>query len=116
MAYPCLPTQISATVGLLLSAFSNVGIHNLFAEYNSALSAMAIAGGAGQPELVAQKVREIIESGTLKLRHPVGPDAEPFLGWRASLNDEAWVEWGAQSDADWLKAVKADFGMDLKLE
>ena len=74
-----------------------------------------MAAGAGQPQVVAQKVREIVESGTWQLRHPVGPDAEPFLGWRASMDDENWVHWSAQSDADWLKAVKADFGMDLKL-
>ena len=81
-----------------------------------AMFAASLAAGAGQPDLVAKKIRDIIESGTTKLRHPVGPDADGFLGWRASLNDEAWVEWGAQSDADWLKAVKNDFGMDLKLE
>lgn len=75
-----------------------------------------LAAGAGQPEMVAQTIREIVESGTMQLRHPVGPDAEPFLGWRASLNDESWVQWGAQSDADWLKTVKADFGMDLKFD
>jgi hypothetical protein len=34
------------------------------------------------PTIVAEKIREIIESGTQKLRHPVGPDAEGFLGWR----------------------------------
>ncbi len=82
----------------------------------AAMFAATLAAGAGQPELVGQKVREIVESGTTQLRHPVGPDAAPFLGWRVSLNDEAWVAWGAQSDADWLKAVKTDFGMDLKLE
>ena len=71
--------------------------------------------GAGQPGMVAQKVREIVESGTWQLRHPVGPDAAPFLGWRGSMSDERWVDWSAQSDADWLKSVKADFGMDLKL-
>jgi hypothetical protein len=27
------------------------------------------------PSLVAAKIREIIESGTWQLRHPVGPDA-----------------------------------------
>lgn len=74
------------------------------------------AAGAGQPQAVAQKVREIVESGTWQLRHPVGPDAEPFLGWRGSMNDESWVAWSAQSDSDWLKSVKADFGMDLKLD
>ena len=82
----------------------------------AALFQATMAAGAGQPQVVAQKVREIVESGTWQLRHPVGPDAEPFLGWRRSLDDDGWVNWGAQSDADWLKAVKADFGMDLKLE
>lgn len=82
----------------------------------AALFEGAMASAPSQPILVAQKVREIIESETRQLRHPVGPDAKPFLDWRASMNDENWVQWGAQSDADWLKAVKADFGMDLKLD
>lgn len=75
-----------------------------------------MAAGAGSPELVGEKVREIAESGTWLMRHPVGPDAEPFLGWRRSMNDEDWAQWNAQSDSDWLKAVKADFGMDLNLD
>lgn len=82
----------------------------------AAMFAATLAAGAGQPELVGQKIRDIIESGTTQLRHPVGPDADAFLGWRASLSDEAWVNWGAQSDADWLKATKSDFGMDLTLD
>jgi NAD(P)-dependent dehydrogenase (short-subunit alcohol dehydrogenase family) len=82
----------------------------------AALFDATIAAGAGQPELVGQKVREIVESGTWQLRHPVGPDAEPFLAWRRSMSDENWVQWSAQSDSKWLKAVKADFGMDLKLD
>ena len=82
----------------------------------AALFQGTMAAGAGQPQVVAQKVREIVESGTWQLRHPVGPDAEPFLGWRGSMTDEKWVQWGAQNDSDWLKSVKADFGMDLKLE
>ena len=82
----------------------------------AALFEGTMAAGAGQPQVVAQKVREIVESGTWQLRHPVGPDAEPFLGWRGSMSDEKWVQWGAQGDSDWLKSVKADFGMDLKLE
>ena len=82
----------------------------------AALFEATIAAGAGTPQVVGQKVREIVESGTWQLRHPVGPDAEPFLGWRASMNDENWVKWNAQSDSEWLKAVKADFGMDLKLD
>ena len=66
------------------------------------------------PKLVKapEKIREIIESGTQKLRHPVGPDAEGFLGWRASLTDEEWVEWGALSDDAWYERVAKDFGLD----
>src|SRR5262249_45854524 len=82
----------------------------------AALFEGTFAAGAGQPQVVAQKVREIVESGTWQVRHPVGPDAEPFLGWRGSMTDEKWVDWGAQNDSDWLKSVKADFGMDLKLD
>ena len=82
----------------------------------AALFEGTMTAGAGQPQVVARKVREIVESGTWQLRHPVGPDAEPFLGWRGSMSDEKWVQWGAQSDSDWLKSVKADFGMDLKLD
>ncbi len=64
------------------------------------------------PSLVAEKIREIIESGTQQLRHPVGPDAEGFLAWRASLNDEDWVEWGALSDDAWYERIGKDFGLD----
>lgn len=66
------------------------------------------------PAIVAEKIREIIESGTLKFRHPVGPDAEAFLGWRASLNDEEWVEWGSLPDEAWYERVGKDFGLDAR--
>ena len=66
------------------------------------------------PAIVAEKIREIIESGTHKLRHPVGPDAEAFLGWRASLTDEEWVEWGALPDEAWYERVGKDFGLDAR--
>src|SRR3954452_9948664 len=46
------------------------------------------------PGIVAEKIRDIVESGTQILRHPVGPDADAFLSWRASLSDDQWVEWG----------------------
>jgi NAD(P)-dependent dehydrogenase (short-subunit alcohol dehydrogenase family) len=66
------------------------------------------------PAIVAGKIREIIESGTQKLRHPVGPDAEGFLGWRASMTDEDWIEWGALSDEAWYDRVRSDFGLDAR--
>ena len=66
------------------------------------------------PTIVAEKIREIIESGTQKLRHHVGPDAEGFLGWRASMTDEEWVEWGALPDELWYDRVAKDFGLDAR--
>lgn len=66
------------------------------------------------PSLVAEKVLEIAASGTWELRHPVGPDAAPFLGWRQAMSDEAWVAFGALDDAAWYDRVKADFGMDAR--
>jgi NAD(P)-dependent dehydrogenase (short-subunit alcohol dehydrogenase family) len=66
------------------------------------------------PTLVAEKIREIIESGTWQLRHPVGPTAVPFLEWRASMNDEEWVNWAALDDDAWSERVQRDFGLDVK--
>lgn len=57
------------------------------------------------PTVVAEKILDIIASGTQKLRHPVGPDAEGFLAWRASLTDEQWADWGALPDDAWYDYV-----------
>lgn len=66
------------------------------------------------PSVVAAKILEIAESGTWQLRHPVGPDAVPFLSWRAALTDEEWVDWGTLDDDAWYARVKADFGLDAR--
>jgi NAD(P)-dependent dehydrogenase (short-subunit alcohol dehydrogenase family) len=64
------------------------------------------------PLLVAERIRDVIESGTWLLRHPVGPDALPFLGWRSAMTDEEWVQWGALEDEEWYQRVQNDFGLD----
>ena len=66
------------------------------------------------PGLVAEAIREIIENGTCQLRHPVGPDAAPFLDWRNGMTDEEWVEWGALDDDAWYERVLQDFGLDAR--
>jgi len=73
----------------------------------------SLAQPAG-PAIVAEKIREIIESGTWQLRHPAGPDALPFLGWRASMTDEQWINWGALDDNAWYERVLKDFGLDVR--
>ncbi len=67
------------------------------------------------PSVVAGVIRDIIESGTWKLRHPAGPDAEPFLGWRAAMTDEQWIEFNALDAEGFKQRVKSDFGLDLDL-
>ena len=66
------------------------------------------------PSLVAEKVLEIATTRTWQLRHPVGPDAAPFLGWRSQMSDEAWVDFGALDDDAWYDRVKSDFGLDAR--
>jgi len=64
--------------------------------------------------LVADTILEIAESGTWILRHPVGPDAQPFIDWRASMTDEQWIDHNAATDEEWYAATERDFGMDLR--
>jgi NAD(P)-dependent dehydrogenase (short-subunit alcohol dehydrogenase family) len=66
------------------------------------------------PTLVADKILEIAESHSWKLRHPVDPDAEPFIQWRRSMTDEAWVDWNAVNDDDWYEAVQNTFGLNAR--
>lgn len=66
------------------------------------------------PILVAEKILEISEGNTWKLRHPVGPDSEPFIQWRASMSDEQWIDWNAASNEDWYKSVEQDFGLNAR--
>jgi NAD(P)-dependent dehydrogenase (short-subunit alcohol dehydrogenase family) len=51
------------------------------------------------PSLVAEKILEVADSGTWQLRHPVGPDAQPFIQWRTQMTDEDWVDMNAGDDA-----------------
>jgi NAD(P)-dependent dehydrogenase (short-subunit alcohol dehydrogenase family) len=72
-------------------------------------------GQSGPASGVAQKVREIVESGTWQLRHRWSPMRSPsWAGADRALR--IGFQWSAQGDSDWLKPVKADFGMDLKLD
>lgn len=66
------------------------------------------------PELVADTIRDIVESDSPRFHYPVGPDAAPFLAWRASMTDEQWVEWNAADDETWYTNVEQTFGLDAR--
>ncbi len=64
------------------------------------------------PSLVAGKILEVAQSDSWKLRHPVGPDALPFLQWRSGMTDEQWVDLNASDDETWNRSLQRDFGME----
>ncbi len=68
------------------------------------------------PDLVANLMLDLVNSPTDKLRHPVGPDAVPFIEWRASMTDEEWVDWQATDDESWYNNVEETFGLKAKLD
>ena len=68
------------------------------------------------PFLVADKIVEIVKYETWKLRHPVGPDAEPILAYRASMTDEQWIDLHSlKSDQEWAAVIKRDLGLEVVL-
>jgi len=67
------------------------------------------------PYVVGEKICEIVESAGWQLRYPVGPDAEPFLKWRASKIDEEIVQLGGATDDEFKSIVKREFGLDVAL-
>lgn len=64
--------------------------------------------------VVANTIFAIADGKTWQLKHPAGPDAVPFLGWRTSMTDEQWIDWNAQTDDQWFDAMESTFGMNLK--
>lgn len=48
--------------------------------------------------VVAEKILEIIQSGTWKFRHTAGPDADAYINSRMAMSDEDWINRGAGID------------------
>jgi NAD(P)-dependent dehydrogenase (short-subunit alcohol dehydrogenase family) len=97
---------------------THIGIAQGLSPYPQQLRVAAMFRGVLKnpvpPSVVAEKILEIAASGTWQLRHPVGPDAEPFLGWRKAMSDAEWVAWGALDNDAWYERVQADFGIDAR--
>lgn len=64
--------------------------------------------------LVADAVVEFASGDSWVLRHPVGPDALPFIQWRMSMTDEEWTDRNSLQDEEWYDAVERDFGMNAR--
>jgi NAD(P)-dependent dehydrogenase (short-subunit alcohol dehydrogenase family) len=67
------------------------------------------------PYVVGEKICDIAEGTSWQLRYLVGPDAEPFLKWRASKTDEEIVQLGGATDDEFRSTAKREFGLDIAL-
>jgi len=84
-----------------------------YAERLSALFTASLKNPVS-PTVVADKILEIAQNETIQLRHPVGPDAIPFLDWRQSMSDEDWIALSSLEDDAWYTRIEADFSMELR--
>jgi len=82
--------------------------------YGGIFRASFESGTPRPPGLVAKAIREIIEGGTWKLRHPVGPNSAEYIAWRKAKTDEEMVEWGALDDDAWYERVQQELGLDAR--
>jgi NAD(P)-dependent dehydrogenase (short-subunit alcohol dehydrogenase family) len=81
----------------------------------NALFAASLNAGQVPADLVADRIVEILAAQDPPLRNPVGPDAEPFLGWRNAMSDEEWVTLGGLADdEEYAARIQQDFGLDLR--
>jgi len=64
--------------------------------------------------LVAEKILEVANNGTWKLRHLVGPDAAPLVEWRRKMTDEEWIDLYASDDESWYAKLERDFGFSVR--
>lgn len=66
------------------------------------------------PQLVAEKIREIIESGTWQFRHPVGPNAGPAIANRRATSDEDYIALHGADDDAWYDAMERATGLKIR--
>ncbi len=65
------------------------------------------------PDVVGEQIKEIIESDNIKLRYPVGPDAQLLIDWRNSFSDEEWIQMSNLDDKAWRERIKQDLSLDV---
>jgi len=66
------------------------------------------------PSLVAEKILEIVESGTWRLRHPVGPNAAATMAGRRATPDEEYIALHGADDETWYSVMEAQLGRVIR--
>ncbi|XOV86813.1 MAG: SDR family NAD(P)-dependent oxidoreductase [Pseudomonadota bacterium] len=90
-------------------------VDSLYPQGRRMMALFAFAGqGEAPPVLVSEKLRELIDVGSDRFRHPIGPDSLVFLGYRTNTGDERFIStWGHPDDAVFADEVRKDMMMDL---
>ncbi len=90
-------------------------VDSVYPQGRRMMALFAFAGqGEAPPVLVSEKLRELIDNGSDRFRHPIGPDSLVFLGYRANTGDERFIStWGQPDDRVFVEEVKGDMMMDL---
>lgn len=63
--------------------------------------------------IVAEGIHAIALGEQTTFRNPVGLDAGPLLGWRASLSDEDWIASAGMDEETWIAGM-AQLGADVR--
>lgn len=78
-----------------------------------ALGKASVALTNAHPIVVAEKILEIVTGKSTIFSNVVGPDAEPLLVFRFSMNDEQWIENG-KMDTETFAEGMLQMGMDVR--
>ncbi|MCH6201271.1 SDR family oxidoreductase [Aquiflexum sp. LQ15W] len=82
-------------------------------EQLTALGQASVALTKAHPIVVAEKIQDIITGKSSTFSNVVGPDAEPLLAFRFSMNDEQWIENG-KMDTETFAEGMLQMGMDIR--
>jgi NAD(P)-dependent dehydrogenase (short-subunit alcohol dehydrogenase family) len=63
---------------------------------------------------VAEKILDIVDSGTWQLRHPVGPGAVELLQSRAATSDEDYIALHGADDNTWYSVMEKNTGLSIR--
>ena len=62
----------------------------------------SVDGNQVPASTVAETIQAIATGQLTTFRNPVGADAAPLLGWRASLTDEDWIASAGMDEETWI--------------
>ncbi|MGA9642438.1 MAG: SDR family NAD(P)-dependent oxidoreductase [Terriglobales bacterium] len=70
--------------------------------------------GGTMPDVVARAIYDAVQEGAIKLRYPVGADAEVLAATHARLSPAEWVALFTEEDEDeFVRKAEVAFGVDL---